>query len=95
MEIKEFISETLVQINEGIKSAKDKSGKRYYVSNGSTGVKGVSFSLAVTSSTSKSETKQKGGGAHIKVLEAKLQNENTDSRLLESLSRLEFNVIVP
>jgi hypothetical protein len=92
MEIKDFVSETLIQINEAMKDTKQKTGVSHSVSRGVKGGQGVSFSLAVTNSDNKESSKGGKAGLSIKVLEAKLDSSGKSNSSSETVSRIEFTV---
>lgn len=74
MELKEFISNTLTQIAEGVQEAIDNSGGKGYLVNPSGNKNGgnynVHFDLCVEA--------QKGGGINIKVADGNMSEKSTN-----------------
>lgn len=96
MKLNEFISNVLLDIDEGIKVAREKTDKSYYIDSSSNDIKGVHFDIAVT--TSSTDSSQTDGGVNagiIKIFEAnvnaKLENINQNSEV----SRIQFTIYVP
>lgn len=94
MEIKDFISETLVQIDQAMKEAKERTERDHHVSQGVKGGQGVSFSLAVTNADTKESSKSGKGGLSIKVIEASLGGSANVKSASETVSRIEFTIKV-
>lgn len=85
MELKEFISTTLVSVKEGVGSANKKAGNVFRVRSGQDK---VDFDIAVV--IAKEKGSEKGAGLAIKVVEGKISGS---SRLKESShSRIKFSV---
>jgi hypothetical protein len=94
MEIKDFVTETLVQINEAMEETRKRTNKTHWISLGVKGGKGINFNLAVTNSEGKESSKAGKAGLSIKVVEAKLDGSSKITNASETVSRIEFTVKV-
>jgi len=95
MEIKDFVSETLVQIDDAMQAAQERTGKTHHLSHGVKGGQGVFFSLAVTNSDRKESSTGGKAGVGIKVLEAKIDATGKTAASSETVSRIEFTIQRP
>lgn len=89
MDIKDFVFQTLKQIEEAVKEATTPD-MEYYLDTYSS--KGVHFNLAVTNSSTSESGGKKAGGLQIKIVEAQLGKEKKQTATEESVSRIEFNI---
>ncbi|MGH2612410.1 MAG: hypothetical protein ACRDFB_05110 [Rhabdochlamydiaceae bacterium] len=94
MKLDVFITNVLLDIDKGLNSAKEQTGKKYQVEGGNN--KGVEFDIAVT--TVNSTEAQAEGKAKVGFVEvlgagvgAKLGNKNENSEI----SRIQFTIYVP
>jgi hypothetical protein len=92
MEIKDFVTETLVQIHEAMGQARERTSQPHWISQGVKGGQGITFSLAVTNSEEKESSKGGKAGLSIKVLDAKLNASGKFTNASESVSRIEFTI---
>ena len=92
MDIKDFVRETLQQIEEAIVEASNKSDNKLKYELDNYTSKGVHFNLAVTNTESSTSSSKKGGGIRIKVVQAEGNNEKEVASSAERISRIEFNI---
>jgi len=85
MDLKDFISTTLVSIREGIAEANKKTDKAYKIVPEN---KVVNFDIAVE--VSNEQKSGGGGGIKIHVVEAKLGKDHTNKE--SNISRINFTV---
>ena len=85
MDLKDFISTTLISIKEGLAEANSKTDKAFKIAPES---KVINFNVAVE--VSNEGTTQKGGGMRIHVVEAKLGKETKE--ISSNISRIDFTV---
>lgn len=91
MELKEFISSVLQNIDNGFCEAKSKTSKSYHVQND-----GVTFDVAVTTSNNSEATASgKIGAGIIQVLGAGVSGEIKEMSGKNEVSRIKFTVYVP
>ncbi len=86
MELKEFITKTLVDIFESVNETNDKigSGKKFQLRTGDD----ILFDIAIT--VTEGTNKEKEGG--IKVYALKLGMEKSNSNFNENVSRIKFKI---
>lgn len=94
MEIKDFIKTTLRQLSEALSESSNELGKKVMLTNIDLRLKGhgnygiIEFDLAVEAKTS--ETRGKGAGVRISVVEAKLGKDTEFTS--NSISRIKFKI---
>lgn len=89
MNIKEFISETLNQIIEGVTEAQKNNTSNASISGSHVSMKNISFDIAVVTESSEN----KGNKAGIKVAELVSFGKNSDIKSQESTtSRIKFEI---
>lgn len=94
MELKDFVSQTLKEVEEAISEASSRRVNEYQINNGESGKGGISFSLAVTSNSSSENDTEKSGRVGIKVVEIENGKLKTNKESLESISRIDFTISV-
>lgn len=94
MKLDEFITNVLMDIDNGLKIAKEKANRSYYIS--STDKGGVSFDIAVTTiNTSESTAEGKAKVGFIEVLGAGVGGKLGKTSEHSEASRIQFFVHVP
>jgi len=94
MKLNEFIANVLNDINQGINTAYSSNGKKYYIKIGNDG--GVSFDIAVTTSTTKgSQAEGTAKAGFVEVLGAGVSGKLEDKKENSQVSRIKFVVSVP
>ena len=91
MKLDKFLSETLLGIASGVRSANDKLGKKQYVIY-NTKENVIEFDVALTASEGTTEVVEGSLGAGIPGLMAKLFGKHSNSKSDKSISRLKFRV---
>ena len=94
MKLNEFVSQVLLDINSGIKTAYESSDRKYYVD--TTNGNGVTFDVAVTTTT-QSETSADGkiSAGIIEVLGANVSGKIQGKTENSEVSRIKFTINVP
>lgn len=93
MELKDFVSTTLKEIDQGLADAKAAVGHGYYVSVNTQGISGgIKFDLAVTSGSVSEGGSSVGGGLRVKVVSAELGKTEKSTVTAETTSRIIFTV---
>jgi len=96
MKLNEFISNVLLDIDEGLKIAKEKTDKSYYIDSSSNTIKGVHFDIAVTTANTDSYSVDGGAkGGVIKIFEAKVDAKIKNGNQNSEVSRIQFTIQVP
>lgn len=87
MDVEQFVSDVLKQVSSAV-NAVDKSVIDFEVDP----AKGISFSLAVTTTNSSENNKGAAGGVKVKVIDAGINKKMTVKESRETTSRIEFTV---
>lgn len=91
MEIKDFIQTALEDIDEALKEAQKNTGK-HYVFHAASKTEFIEFDLAVVSTDTSSQTKDKEGRARISVISIGLGKQSALSETNQVTSRIKFKV---
>lgn len=86
MDLEKFISETLISIKRGLRSANEESNNTFLM--GTDGTEKISFDIAVIASK---ETKKKGSGG-IKVVSVGVEGDLSKVEAQQYVSRIKFSV---
>ena len=89
MDVEEFVTEVLLQVTRGAKTA---SNDEYQFDLDSRTSKGIHFNIAVISVLNDEQSNTIKAGAGIKVVDAGYLKENSKSTSSERISRVEFNI---
>jgi len=94
MELSNFITKVLTDIENGILNAKNITGKSYYVDLGNKS--GVNFDIAVTTNdTTSSSVDAKANAGIIQVLGAGIGATIEEKSENNKISRIQFLIVVP
>jgi hypothetical protein len=93
LELKDFVSTTLKEIEAALSEAQKTGSHIYYVSPNVQGVQGgIKFDLAVTSGTTSEGASNVGGGLRVKVISAEIGKTGKSTISAETTSRIVFTV---
>lgn len=94
MKLDEFIKNVLLDVDKGLKSAKEQTGRKYYIEGGNN--KGVEFDIAVTTANSTDvEAEGKAKIGFVEVLGAGVGAKLGKSSENSEVSRIQFTIYVP
>jgi len=95
MNISEFVTGVLTDIEKGMANARNTTGKGYIVVD-SDNLSGVHFDIAVTTTTTDNTTTEgKANAGYIQVLGAGIGVKNQTGKENNEVSRIQFSIHVP